>query len=64
MILNIIDDYYVVFIGTWLLLFAEKMKRPWLKMAYQGSSLDDEKSSVSALRSKVKCINLIDFKIV
>lgn len=35
---------------TWLLLFAEKMKRPWLKMAYQGSSLDDEKSSVSALR--------------
>ncbi|XP_037778672.1 uncharacterized protein LOC119575241 [Penaeus monodon] len=35
---------------TWLLLFAEKVKRPWLKMAYQGSSLDEEKSSVSALK--------------
>ncbi|XP_047497856.1 uncharacterized protein LOC125044936 [Penaeus chinensis] len=35
---------------TWLHLFAEKVKRPWLKMAYHGSSLDEEKSSVSALK--------------
>ncbi|XP_042870996.1 uncharacterized protein LOC122252551 isoform X2 [Penaeus japonicus] len=36
--------------STWLLLFAEKVRRPWLKMAYQSSSLDDDKSSVPAIR--------------